>query len=298
MRGLVALGLIGAAAFANANWDDLLPNTPQDQKQPAAKDLLPEQTNGHLPENSPEDERQLFKIIKSDHAETAGDRIFLSGESIATYKGYTMSGKDIVGDKRTQVFTITKDAKLEGEGILIIAKSITIDYRRRTFSYVEGDATIPPSKLQGNTTGNIYLRSVTGAGNSKRQELGNSSFTTCDLDEPHYSLDAKRSTIVTDKYAMLRDVKFRVLNHTLFTLPYFNLPLSREESRLTPEFGQTEDEGYYAKFKYFTPVRGDSFLITRLDRMSKLGQGFGEEYRYNTRTAQGDVSVYFPTRGH
>ncbi|MES1228159.1 MAG: hypothetical protein ABUL72_05770, partial [Armatimonadota bacterium] len=292
-KALMALSLISMAAAANANWEDLLPNTPQDQKPPAApQDLPPASTQGQLPPANPEDDKQLFKLIRADQQEVNGNHVHLSGHVIATYKGYTMSADNIEGDRRTQVFTLSKNAKLTGEDIIVFAKSITIDYRQRTYSYIEGDATIPPSKLKGNATGNIYLRTATGTGNAKREELGPSSFTTCDLDEPHYSLDSQRSTIVLDRYAMLRDVKFRVLGHTILTLPYFYVPLSQEESRLTPDFGQTDDEGYYAKLKYYTPVKGDAFLITRLDFMSKLGEGFGQEYRYNTRLAQGALSAY------
>ena len=291
-RTILILSLITLAAFANANWDDLLPNTPQDQKPALVKDLPPAQTQGQLPAPDPENERLLLRIMRADEQELNGAHVSLRGKVVATYKGYTMTADSVEGDRRTQVFTLSKNARLEGEGVLVLAKSITIDYKRRTFSFIEGDSTIPPSKLKGNTTGNIYLRGATGSGDARREELGPTSFTTCDYDDPHYSLDARRATIVVDRYALLRDVKFRVLGHTLFTLPFFYLPLSREESRLTPEFGQTEDEGYYAKLKYFTPVKGDSFLITRLDFMSKLGEGLGQVYRYNTNRAQGAISAY------
>ncbi|MFX8641072.1 hypothetical protein ABTM21_19635, partial [Acinetobacter baumannii] len=92
------------------------------------------------------------------------------------------------------------------------------------------------------TTGNVYIRGGSGASTNSRAELDDSSFTTCDRDDPHYSLDARHTTIVYGRYALLRDVKFRVFDRTLFTLPFFYLPLSQEESRLTPDFGQTEDE--------------------------------------------------------
>lgn len=293
-RFALMVNLLGLVAIGFANGPDLLPNTPQDLPPgPGTNRLpIPTPTEGQLPPSDPADNDNGFEIVQAGEQERSGSHITLRNGAVAKFRGYTLSGDVIEGDERTQVYTITKGGRLEGRGVLLLARTITIDFRSRRYSYTDGDGTIPPSQLKGQTTDNVYLRGGAGASTQSRAELENSSFTTCDLDDPHYSLDARRTTIVYGRYALLRDVKFRVFNRTLLTLPFFYVPLSQEESRLTPEFGQTEDEGYYAKFKYFTPVRGDSFLITRLDLMSKLGQGFGQDYRYNTRLAQGALSVY------
>lgn len=289
---ILSVFLTSALGFANS--PDMLPNTPQDAPPgPGTNRLpLPVPQEGQLPPPDPADNDNGFEIVKAGEQERSGSHITLRNGAIAKFRGYTLTGDVIEGDERTQVFTVTQGGRLEGRGVLLLARTITIDFRSRRYTYTDGDGTVPPSQLKGQTTDNVYLRGGSGASTQFRAELQDTSFTTCDRDEPHYSLDARRTTIVYGRYALLRDVKFRALGRTLFTLPFFYVPLSQEESRLTPEFGQTEDEGYYAKFRYYTPVRGDSFLITRLDLMSKLGQGFGQDYRYNTRLAQGALSVY------
>lgn len=277
----VAAILVGFAHGQTTPPEDL-PSTPAPQTPAIAPLPAPQQANGIAP----------LRILSATEQSLNGDVLEATGDVVVTYKGYTLHAQHLIGNRKTQIFTLTKDARLVGADTTIAADRITIDFRSKEYSYENGEAILPPSKLEGRVTGPLYVSGAKGAGTTSNDKSFTCTVTTCDQDKPHYHFDAKDSEVVADRYVKLHDVKFKLFGKTLFSIPYLYLPLKEDATRLVPEVGQTEDEGFYVKAKYFTPVKANDLLIARVDYLQKLGQGFGADYKYATERASGVVSAY------
>lgn len=66
------------------------------------------------------------------------------------------------------------------------------------------------------------------------------SYTTCDLDEPHFDFYSPRIKVLVGDMAIARPVYFRVAEHKLFYVPFyvFSLREDRQSGILTPGFGR------------------------------------------------------------
>ncbi len=240
---------------------------------------------------------QKFQLIHAETASVNGDEVLAQGTVQATYKGYRIFAETLKGNRRSQVFELIGGAKLIGETETIEGDSIRIDFSNDSFLFSKASSTIKPDRLQGQVTGDLYVRSDEGFGNKNDFSTFQGSMTTCDLTHAHYELNYRKSRTFVGKRLELRDVRFEILGRTLLRLPMLNIPLNRNAPKYLPEVGQSVDEGYYVKSKITSALPGESFLDTHIDLMSKLGAGLGLDYNYINQGAVGKLTSYLVTGG-
>ncbi|MDI6704310.1 MAG: hypothetical protein QME40_06555 [bacterium] len=111
--------------------------------------------------------------------------------------------------------------------------------------------------------------------------LNNCTFHTCDLENPHYRLRAKRVEVKTNDRLQARSLFFEVGGVPLFYLPIYYRNLKREKgSRLVIKTGYNAVSGFYAKgrYRYFLKDRYHGEILC--DYFQKRGWGKGIRYRY------------------
>ena len=270
-----------------------LPGSPnyQDPLEPRGNEGLPPRDTA-LP-GPQRDNRNLIEIVgPAGEVRRTADRFHATGGIHIRYRGYDILANEVEGNTRTNIFTARGNVKVIGADSIVNGEIVTVDFDQRTFRAEQSDAQLRPSFVQGRVLDDLYMRGEISYGSEQEVWGEKGAFTTCNLDEPHYSLDASRINIRPYRRVILRKVAFKLFDRTLFTIPYISVPLDESGDRYTPDIGQSPDEGYYIKNNIGVPTGGSDSLLARLDYMTKLGTGLGGNYRYQSGLLAGVFRAY------
>ncbi len=260
--------------------------------EPSGFPTLPPK-DGTLPPPRPYGEEEKQLRIESGKWSNKGTRIKATGGVHAVYKGYDLFGSELDGDTKENIFTLRGDVKVIGRDAVIKGQTVTINFNDDSFRAIDGDAQLRPSFLGGKVLDDVYVRGGVSYG-TRREVWGEfCDITTCNLDRPHFHIESKSTDIRPGKRMIMRDVRIIILDREILRLPYLSIPLEDHSDKYLPEVGQSQDEGYFIKFKYPVPLKGSNNLLNaRIDYFTKLGNGFGADYFYESRQMQGYLKAY------
>jgi LPS-assembly protein len=300
MRGAALALLVLGAGAANAQSipalglkkavTDILKQKPATET-PTTGTPTQEAATGQLPEPDQAKGKE-FRLVYADDAGQEGNEFIASGSVHVIYEGYDIYGDRVVFDKEANTAVVDGGARIVGRTEVIEAKWVKVNFNNRTFEFRDGRAVIKPERIQGDIASDVFVRGTRGSGSQENILTEGGSITTCDLEHPHYELVAGSTRVFPGRHALLKDVRLVVLGKTILRLPSLVIPLDRRPDKYLPEIGQSDDEGYYLKFKFATPLKGDSFIDHKVDLMSKLGIGLGSDYNYRFGKGEGHVNVY------
>jgi hypothetical protein len=247
---------------------------------------------GQLPSPSIDPNRQELRIERGNISRK-GPIIKVTDGAHIIYRGYDIIGDSIDGNLDTNVFKVSGNVKVYGEDAYITGDEVTVNLRNETFLARHANVVARPPLLGGNIQRNLYIRGETTYG-SEREIFGeNCDVTSCDKENPHFHIDAKKVTVRPGRRAIFRDAGINLFGRTILRVPYLSIPLDERTYKYLPEVGQTQSEGYYAKFKFGVPLRDDnSFLDTKVDYYTKLGPALGFDFNYANPRLRGAVSAY------
>lgn len=252
---------------------------------------------GQLPAENPQASK-TFKLLHADNGSVHGDQIEYAGSVHAQFKGYDIYADRLTGSRSTQTFRLEGNARLIGETETVTGAAILVDFKTRNFSFDDGRARLKPERLEKRTQGDVFVRAEHAAGTEFDFTTETGLITTCELERPHFGLTYDTTRVIPGRRAELRRVGLQVLGRTILRLPMLVIPLNRRAPKYLPEVGQSVDEGYYVKTRISTPLRGESYLDTRVDLMTKQGAGLGLDYNYATSATRGLLSIYGVTGGN
>lgn len=128
----------------------------------------------------------------------------------------------------------------------------------------------------------------------KQVNLKRGYVTTCDLERPHYRVQARQVRIYFDDKVIARHILFFVGNAPIFYLPYYIQPLKERSSHATVQVGKSRDWGYFAltSFRYyFSDICKGRFLV---DYRTKKGLAAGVDNYYSTKElGSGSARFYY-----
>ena len=218
------------------------------------------------------------------------------------YKGYVISGDqvDVDTDKGLATFSGNvhliapngQKAQAENNGTL------TVNLRRGTYTLTGAKTTIQPEQTQIGLILPVFVYGGTVSGRPGLIDARGGRFTTCDFLDPHYFFAARDVYIIPGRRLVGRDVTFYRKNRRLFRIPYLVLPLNDRQARqtLTPEVGQTPDEGYFIKFAFGYALSAVLPGILRVEEFQKKGTGLGFDQSYGEtdrpRQGSGRFTLY------
>lgn len=241
------------------------------------------------PPNVQEDGKYELKLIASKSWSLVGKTV--SGTEIDfEYRGYRCHAEEVVGDLESEQFIfkgkvniLSKDAVIEGEVVYV-------NFSARTFRVENGEVDLKPALLKGRALSDIYLSAKVVEGTESQVICTHGLFTTCDHLEPHYFLSGRDVRIIPDRKVTLNGVDLWVLDRKIFGIPSVTIPLNRRTGSLTPDIGQSRDEGYYVKFRFGVPLKRDTG-IARVEYMTKRGASVGFDYDYETARSKGSMKI-------
>jgi LPS-assembly protein len=124
----------------------------------------------------------------------------------------------------------------------------------------------------------------------KIEKTGKSSFliekgmlTTCPCDpEPDWKFEVRRARVTLDKYAIGKDITFRIRGVPVLWLPWgaFPVKMTRQSGLLMPNFSSNRSRGYTLQVPYYQVINRWSDATVTLDAMSRRGYRPEAEYRF------------------
>jgi LPS-assembly protein len=124
----------------------------------------------------------------------------------------------------------------------------------------------------------------------KIEKTGKSSFliekgmlTTCPCDpEPDWKFEVRRARVTLDRYAVGKDITFRIRGVPVLWLPWgaFPVKMTRQSGLLMPNFSSNRSRGYALQLPYYQVINRWSDATVTLDAMSRRGYRPEAEYRF------------------
>jgi len=155
-------------------------------------------------------------------------------------------------------------------------------------------------KLKGEITGEgikgkVYYQGEKMENFPETVEITEGSFTTCELEEPHYHIIAKEMVIYPKDKIIARNISWYEGKIKIVTLPYFLIFLDRKTQQpILPKIGQNNKDGWFIKTYFNYYVDEKSYGTLYIDWLEKKGIGTGVEHTLEIGDANnpGETSLY------
>jgi len=155
-------------------------------------------------------------------------------------------------------------------------------------------------RLRGELTGKgikgkVYYQGEKMENFPETTEITGGSFTTCELEEPHYHIVAKEMIIYPKDKIIARDISWYEGKIKIITLPYFLIFLDRKTQQpILPKIGKNSADGWFVKTNFNYYIDEKSYGTFYIDWLEKKGIGTGVEHTLEIGDANnpGETSLY------
>ena len=143
--------------------------------------------------------------------------------------------------------------------------------------------------------GKVYYQGERMENFPKTTEISGGSFTTCELEEPHYHIVAKEMIIYPKDKIIARNISWYEGKIKIITLPYFLIFLDRKTQQpILPKIGQNSADGWFIKTNFNYYIDEKSYGTFYIDWLEKKGIGTGVEHTWEigSQNNPGETSLY------
>ena len=155
-------------------------------------------------------------------------------------------------------------------------------------------------QLKGELTGEgikgkVYYQGEKMENFPETTEISGGSFTTCELEEPHYHIVAKKMIIYPKDKIIAHNISWYEGKIKIITLPYFLIFLDRKTQQpILPKIGKNSSDGWFIKTYFNYYVDEKSYGTLYIDWLEKKGIGTGVEHTLEIGDANnpGETSLY------
>ncbi len=207
-------------------------------------------------------------------------------------KNVTITYKNtILTSDYAEIETESKKAYARGHVIIFedgqaMAKGeeIHYDFENKSGSFPDGRSVNPPWFSNGQQIDQVH---------DGVKLVHHGSITTCDRQEPHYQIKAKKVTIYDKDKMIARNVAFYVLGKPVFWWPYLVIPLQHDNLPFAVLVGYNSRHGAFLSVLKGFSLTKNIYGKFRLDWRSKRGIGGGGDISYDfKRLGLGIVNLY------
>lgn len=218
------------------------------------------------------------------------------GSVRATYQNFAVTSGAATADLRTKIAKFTDNVVLTIDGQEVHGAELSLNLDTRAWSFTSAQSQLRPELFPQIIRAPVFLsgREITGRADEV-VTVTKGGFTTCNLEHPHYFIDAGSATAWPGTKLIARHAVFYALGHRIFRVARIAVPLNRirgQVNNLTPRLGQNAEEGLFLKTAYSVSATAKNTGNLRLDMMSRKGLGFAFEDHYNLARALGDLYLY------
>ncbi len=203
---------------------------------------------------------------------------------VITYKDVTMTCDEITVNLDTKDAVAEGNVKITQKDAYFTGEKIYYNFEAKTGRVVNGYVNSEPFYGKAQEMEKLSEKEV-------RLERG--YVTTCELEKPHYRIQARQVRIYMDDKVIAKHVLFFLGKVPIMYFPYYIQPLKERSAHATLFVGQDKDWGYYglSSYKYyFSEICKGRFL---LDYRTKKGLAYGIDNFYSTKTlGKGSARAY------
>ncbi|MBI4974751.1 MAG: LPS-assembly protein LptD, partial [Candidatus Omnitrophica bacterium] len=208
-----------------------------------------------------------------------------SGNISITYKDVLLTCDKITVYLDTRQGIAEGNVKITQEGAYFTGDKMNYNFDTRVGRVINGYVNSKPFYGKAREIDKV---------SDKQVNLKTGYVTTCDLEQPHYRVQAKQIRIYLDDKVIAKHVLFFVKNTPVFYWPYYIQPIKERSAHATVQVGRTRDWGYYAltSFRYyFSEIAKGRFLV---DYRTKKGLAEGIDNYYSLKgLGSGSARFYY-----
>ena len=249
-----------------------------------------------FPQLIPEKDTKGFKktapvVVNGDRVEylQAKKQIIGTGNVKITYGDVTLTCEKITVFTEKKVGICEGNVKITQPLGVFEGESVEYDFVKKTGKIIDGNVASYP--FYGHAD-RIEKES------EKKVVFDGGSVTTCDLDEPHYRIQAKQVRLYLDDKVVAEHVLFFIGKIPVFYIPYYIQPIRDIKTKLSLIPGYENNWGYYVlgAYRFYRNELCKGYL--RLDYRQNKGLAEGIDYEYNAKElGKGLARAYYAHEG-
>ncbi|MBE9563952.1 MAG: LPS assembly protein LptD [Proteobacteria bacterium] len=290
-RALLLTGILSALSSSN----NVFADTPAEQNTSSDNTTLcPTTSDTAIKHIRP----PVFSPENSQNTEISADFTQSESDGATSLKGNVIIEKHLLRvtadlaqyDKQQDILKVSGNVHIDTESLSLDADSGTVDIKKDSTqgNFKNIKFFIPENNMKGKAE-SIKAGNTS---NNKRSILTNASITSCDLFDPDWLISADEIRLDhDDEYGSAEDVVLRFKSVPFLYTPYIEFPTSdrRRSGLLFPEFGASSSRGIELAVPWYWNIapNQDAVIVPRY--MDKRGLELGGDYRYLTRSTNGEL---------
>ena len=228
---------------------------------------------------------------------SAGDYQFQPGRILVASQGVELKYGDLSVEADTIRLDIPAD-RLTAEGNVILDQGperlsgdvLEYDLKTKTGRMTNALAAVQPGfYFSGTEIEKVGPMTFT---------VENGMFTSCEGEDPSWSLAMSRADITMEEYARIRNARLRFGKVPVFYTPYILWPATTERTSgwLVPKPGYSDRRGAHVSLAYYKTLGRSADTTFFLDLSTNEFNGAGWEYRYRpSEDTKGVFDLYYTT---
>lgn len=209
------------------------------------------------------------RVEYEDHSR----QIEASGHVQITYKDIKITAEHALLDRDLKMLVATGNVQIEqGESDSLQGEQFIYDIRTEQgwLTPVFTEVTDPQMK------GPAYFNADEGLVKGEDIFLKNSTFTSCDLEEPHYHFSAERVEYYPEDRIVFYHMWYWEGKYRLLYFPYFVISLKEDDGVFDVKAGYETDTGWYlyVGYNYYLNSKNKGTIYTKITEWGGDGLGF------------------------
>jgi LPS-assembly protein len=182
------------------------------------------------------------------------------------------------------------NVKIAQKGAFLTGEKMNYNFDTRQGSVINGYLNANP--FYGKA------KEVSKVANKDQYNMDYGYATTCDLDKPHYRIQAKKVKIYLGDKVVAHHIFLFAGNVPILYFPYYVQPLNERKSHITVMPGESKEWGYYAltSYRYYLDDQNKGDLL--LDYRSKNGLAVGVNHYYTVPGLGNGAFKFYYTRAN
>lgn len=224
-----------------------------------------------------------------------GDKVeyFHEQKEVVGTGNISITYKDVVLTcEKIKVYLDTHEAIAEGnvkvtqEGAYFTGDKMNYNFDTKKGTVLKGYLNAKPFYGKADEVNKIALKD--------QFNLEKGYITTCDLEKPHYRLQARQVQVYLGDKVVAKHIVFYIADTPVLYWPYYVQPLKQRKSHVTIIPGHSGEWGYYALTSYRYNVDDNNKGDILLDYRSKKGLAEGVNHYYKIpQLGTGAFKVYY-----
>jgi hypothetical protein len=242
-----------------------------------------------------ENEEELDLSLKADYISyekiEEEDLIIAKGGALLKYQDIEVTAEYLKINLTTNLLFATGKVFFKQENLKTNGEELSYNWKTKKIILLQSKGEITGEGIKGK----IYYQGKKMENFAKYTEFTEESFTTCDLEEPHYHIIAKEMKIYPKDKIIARNISWYEGKTKIITLPYFLIFLDRKtQLPILPKIGQNSTEGWFIKTNFNYYIDEKSYGTLYIDWMENKGLGIGlkQTWEIGDQNNVGETSLY------